>query len=93
MREGGGRGEDCLKYLKRDRTEKRGWKTKIVKRGRGLGQGVGALKRGGVQVAGTPLQVMGDDGYQSFLVFASMLNSLTLYNNIEVTIHFILILA
>ena len=67
---------------------------KDCKKGERAGSRGGCLKKGGgVQVAGTPLQVMGDDGYQSFLVFASMLNSLTLYNNIEVTIHFILILA
>ena len=46
---GGGRGADFLKYhKKRGGTEKRG-ETKILKRGEGgkLGQGVGALKRGG----------------------------------------------
>ena len=38
---------NCLKYLKRLETEKRGGDTKILKRGGKLGQGVGALKMGG----------------------------------------------
>ena len=40
--------------LKTGETEKRGGDTKFLKRGPGLGQGVGALKKG----AGTPLQTM-----------------------------------
>ena len=44
LREGGG---NCLKHLKRWWEKKRGGKTKILKRGGKLGQGVGALKRGG----------------------------------------------
>ena len=43
LREGGG---NCLKHLKRWWEKKRGGKTKILKRGGKLGQGVGALKRG-----------------------------------------------
>ena len=43
MREGGG---NCLKYLKWGVEQKRG-DTKTLKRGGKLGQGVGALKRGG----------------------------------------------
>ena len=43
MNEGGG---NCLKYLKGRGTEKRKGDTKILKRGRKLGQAVGALKRG-----------------------------------------------
>ena len=44
-------GWNCLKYLKRGVTEKRGGETKILKRGGKMGQGMGALKRTG---AGTP---------------------------------------
>ena len=40
-------GGDCVKYLKRGGTEKRGGETKILKRGGKLVQGVGALKRKG----------------------------------------------
>ena len=43
---------NCLKYLKRGGTEKRGGKADLKKGGK-LGQGVGALKRRG---AGTPLR-------------------------------------
>ena len=43
MQEAGG---NCLKYLKRGGTEKRGGDTKILKRGGKLGQRVGALKKG-----------------------------------------------
>ena len=40
-------GGNCLKYLKRGGTEKRGGDTKILKRGGDkLGQRVGALKKG-----------------------------------------------
>ena len=47
MREVGG---SCLKYLKAGGTEKRGGRTKILKRGGDkLGQGAGALKRGGLE--------------------------------------------
>ena len=48
---------DCLKYLKRGGTEKKGGETKILKKGGGskLGQGVGDLKNRG---AGTPLRTM-----------------------------------
>ena len=54
MREGGG---NCLKYLERGGTERRGEETKILKRGGGkLGQWVGALKR--ACVAGTSLRTM-----------------------------------
>ena len=45
MHESGG---SCLKYLKGCGTEKMGGDTKILKRGSKFGQGVGALKRGGV---------------------------------------------
>ena len=44
MREGGG---NCLKYLKKGWNRKEGRETKILKVGGKLGQGVGALKRGG----------------------------------------------
>ena len=44
MREGGG---NCLKYLKRGWTRKVGKGNKDFKRGDKLGQGVGALKKGG----------------------------------------------
>ena len=43
--------------LKGDGKEKRGGKTKILKSGNKLGQGVGALKSAGG--AGTPLRTMG----------------------------------
>ena len=43
MSESGG---NCLKYLKRDGTEKSGRATKILKGAGKLGQGVGALKGG-----------------------------------------------
>ena len=43
--------------LKGGGTKKKGWETKILKRGRGkLGRGVCASKRG--EGAGTPLQTM-----------------------------------
>ena len=51
MREGGG---NCLKCLKRGGTKKRKGETEILKRGRKLGQGVGAIKR----EVGTPLRTM-----------------------------------
>ena len=46
---GGGGGGNCLKYLKRGGTEKRGGDTNILKRWGGgkLGQGVDSLKKGG----------------------------------------------
>ena len=44
MHEGGG---TCLKYLKRDGTERRRVETNILKTGGKLGHGVGALKKGG----------------------------------------------
>ena len=40
-------GGNCPKYLKRGVEQKRGGETKILKWGGKLGQGVGALKRGG----------------------------------------------
>ena len=40
-------GETVLNTLKGGGTERRGGKTKILKRGGKLGQGVGALERGG----------------------------------------------
>ena len=43
FREGG---KNCLKYLKRGETEKRGGNIKILKRGSKLGKGMGALKEG-----------------------------------------------
>ena len=43
--EGGG---NCLKYLKRGGTEKRGGETKILKRGE-LGSKGGCLKKGGLE--------------------------------------------
>ena len=46
LREGGG---NCLKHLKRWWEKKRGGKTKILKRGYKLGQGVGALKSWGLE--------------------------------------------
>ena len=46
MREGVG---DCVKYLKRGGTEKRGGETKNLKREGKLGQGVGAPKKGGLE--------------------------------------------
>ena len=42
-------GETVYNSLKGDGTEKRGGETKILKRGNKLGQGVGALKRGGLE--------------------------------------------
>ena len=42
-----GGGGNCLKYLKRGGTERRGGNRKIFKKGGKLGQGVGALKRRG----------------------------------------------
>ena len=51
--EGGG---NYLKYPKRGGTEKRGGETKNLNRGGRLGQGVGALKKGGGP--GTPLRIM-----------------------------------
>ena len=54
MREGVG---NCLKYLKRQWSRKERRRNKDFKKGGGkLGQGVGALKRGGG--AGTPLGTM-----------------------------------
>ena len=44
MREGGGK---CLKYLKRGWNRTEGREHKDFKKGAKLGQGVGALKRGG----------------------------------------------
>ena len=44
MREGGG---NCLKYLKRGWNREEGRGNKDFKKGSKLGQGVGALKRGG----------------------------------------------
>ena len=44
MREGG---RNCLKYLKGSGTKEREGETKILKSEDKLGQGVGALKRGG----------------------------------------------
>ena len=41
--EGGG---NCLKYLKRGGTKKRGGETKILRRGK-VSEGVGAIKTGG----------------------------------------------
>ena len=40
-------GGNCLKFLIEGGKEKRGGKTKILKRGGKLGQGMGCLKRGG----------------------------------------------
>ena len=40
-------GWNCLKYLKRGWNGKEGRETNILKRAGKLGQGVGALKRGG----------------------------------------------
>ena len=51
MREGG---NNCLKYLKREWTEKRGGETGILGRRGKLGQGMGALKMG----SGTPLRTV-----------------------------------
>ena len=42
------RGWNCLKYLKRGGTEKRGEETKILKRGAQLGQGV--PEKGGLEL-------------------------------------------
>ena len=42
-------GGNCLKYLKRGGTEKRGEYTKILKREDKLDQGVGALKKWGLE--------------------------------------------
>ena len=47
MREGRG---NCLKYLKRGWNRKEGRGHKDFKKGGKLGQGVGALKRGGVEL-------------------------------------------
>ena len=47
MREGGG---NCLKHLKRDGTKTKGGEKKILRRGDKLSQGVGALKRGGLEL-------------------------------------------
>ena len=41
-------GGDCLKYLKRGGTEKRGGEIKILKRGE-LGSKGGCLKKGGLE--------------------------------------------
>ena len=49
-------GWNCLKYLKKGWNRKEGRGNKDFKKGGKLGQGVGALKRGGG--AGTPLQTM-----------------------------------
>ena len=46
MHEGGG---NCLKNLKRGGTKKRGGDANILKRGGKLGQGVGALIKGGLE--------------------------------------------
>ena len=56
LHKGGG---NCLKYLKKGWNRKAGRETKILKKERGgkLGQGVGALKKGG-RGAGTPLRTM-----------------------------------
>ena len=40
-------GSDCVKYLKREWDKKEGRGNKDFKKGGKLGQGVGALKRGG----------------------------------------------
>ena len=47
MREGRG---NCLKYLKRGWNRKEGRGHKDFKKGDKLGQGVGALKKGGVEL-------------------------------------------
>ena len=47
--------------LKGGGTKKKGGETKILKSGDKLGQGLGALKRGGGGGAGTPLQTMKRD--------------------------------
>ena len=56
MCEGGG---NCLKYINRGGTEKRGGETKILKMGGKLGQGVDALKRRGLE---TPYELCKNNG-------------------------------
>ena len=76
MLEGGG---NCLKYLKKGRTEKRGGKTKTLKRGEGkLGQGVGALKRG---VGWNPLT-----NYDTFFSVQPSLDAALQNINLKVTV-------
>ena len=74
MREGG---ENYLKYLKRGKNRKEGRGNKDFKKvGGRLGQGLGALKRGGGR-AGTPLRIMCKykfkyKKYESILYFDEM---------------------
>ena len=55
LREGGG---NCLKYLKRGWNRTKGRENKDLKKRGKLGQGVGALKWGVGEGAGTPLRTM-----------------------------------